>query len=284
MAPLLHERLARARRALVAAGVDDGEAAADAEVLARHVLGWDRAQLLTHGGDPLPSSFDPAFENLLARRVAREPMAYITGRREFWGRNFDVTPAVLIPRPETEIIIEVAIEESRRGRRFSTIVDVGTGSGCLAVTLALEFPDASVVATDISADALQVAQKNAALHDVEPRIRFIECNLLDRVEGRADLIVANPPYVSSTDEGHLQPEVERYEPHAALFAGPDGLDVIARLLSTAPDHLAAEGLLVIEFGFGQEAAVSNRAEAAGWDTMRIVPDLQGIARTAVLRR
>jgi len=284
MAPPLHERLAHARRVLVAAGIDDGEAAADAEVLARHVLSWDRAKLLTHADDPLPPTFDSRFQDLLARRAAREPMAYIVGYREFWGRDFEVTPAVLIPRPETEIIIEEAIEEARGGQRCDTIVDVGTGSACLAITLALEFPAAHVVATDVSADALVVARRNAVAHGVGSRIAFIECDLLEGLEARADLIVSNPPYVSSTEEGHLQPEVDRYEPHAALFAGPDGLGAIARLLQTASAHLAPGGLLVVEFGFGQEAGVRALALRAGWRVARIRPDLQGIPRTAVLRR
>ena len=282
--PLLHERLAEARRALTTAGIDPEEAAIDAEVLARHVLGWDRAQLITRLREPASATLDPQFEQLLDRRRAREPVAYIVGHREFWGREFEVTPAVLVPRPETEIIIEEAIEEARERPPFRTIVDVGTGSGCLAVTLALEFPAARVYATDISPAALAVARRNAARHGVEARVTWVERDLLAAIDEPADLIVSNPPYVPSSDAGRLLPEVDRYEPHAALFGGSDGLDVIRRLFATAPARPAGEGRLVVEFGFGQEADVRELARAAGWRVVRIRADLQGIPRTAVLRR
>jgi release factor glutamine methyltransferase len=281
---LLHERLATARRALTAAGIDRDEAAIDVEVLTRHVLGWDRGQLVTRLREPVPIPLEPQFEQLLDRRSAREPVAYIIGHREFWGREFEVTPAVLVPRPETEIIIEEALEEARGRPPFSTIVDVGTGSGCLAVTLALEFPAAHVHATDISAAALALARRNAEKHGVEPRVTFVEGDLLAGTDEPADLIVSNPPYVPSGDSGILQPEVERYEPHAALFGGTDGLDVIRRLFATAPAWLAEGGRLIVEFGFGQEADVRGLAGAAGWRVVRIRADLQGIPRTAVLGR
>jgi release factor glutamine methyltransferase len=281
--PLLHERLAEARRALTASGIDPDEAAIDAEVLARHVLGWDRGQFVTRWREPVPATLDPQFERLLDRRRAREPVAYIVGHREFWGREFEVTPAVLVPRPETEIIVEEAIAELR-ARPVSTIVDAGTGSGCLAITLALEFPAARVLATDISPAALAVARRNAATHGVEARVTCVEGDLLAAIDEPADLIVSNPPYVPSSDAGHLQPEVDRYEPHAALFGGTDGLDVIRRLFATAPARLAGEGRLVVEFGFGQEADVRELARAAGCRVVRIRADLQGIPRTAVLRR
>ena len=281
---LLHERLAHARRALVGAGIDPDESAIDAEVLARHVLAWDRGQFLTRGREPVPIDLDPRFEQLVARRIAREPVAYIIGHREFWGREFEVNSAVLVPRPETESVIEEAIEDARGGRPFGIIVDVGTGSGCLAVTLAVEFPAARVFATDISPASLEVARRNASRHGVAERITFVQGDLLDRVEARADLIVSNPPYVPSADADRLQPEVARYEPHSALFGGSDGLAVIRRLFAAAAGHLASDGLLVVEFGFGQEADVRGLAHAAGWRVVRIRADLQGIARTAVLRR
>lgn len=282
--PLLHERLAGARRALVDAGIDHDEAAIDAEVLARHVLGWDRAQLLVRFRDPVPAGLDPAFSQVLARRAAREPVAYIVGHREFWGREFEVSGSVLVPRPETEAIIEEALEEARRGAAIRTIVDVGTGGGCLAITLALELPASKVYATDVSAAALAVARANAVGHGVDSRVSFIECDLLEGLTATADLIVSNPPYVPSADARALPPEVANYEPHAALFGGADGLDVIRRLLAAAPARLADGARLVVEFGFGQEAAIRSAAEAGGWVVVRIRPDLQGIPRTAVLRR
>jgi release factor glutamine methyltransferase len=281
---LLHERLAEARRALTTAGIDPDEAAIDAEVLARHALGWDRGQLITRLREPVPATLDPEFEQLLVRRRAREPVAYIVGHREFWGREFDVSPAVLVPRPETEFIIEEAIEEARARPPFSTIVDVGTGSGCLAVTLALEFPAARVHATDISPAALTVARRNAERYGVEARVTCIEGDVLAAIDEPADLIVSNPPYVPSGDAGQLQPEVERYEPHAALFGGDDGLAVIRRLIAEAPSRLAEGGRLVVEFGFGQDAGIRALAESAGWRVVRVRDDLQGIPRTAVLRR
>lgn len=280
----LHARLAQARRALVGAGIDPDEAALDAEVLARHALGWDRARFLTHVREPVPPDLDPRFEQLLARRLAREPVAYIVGHREFWGREFEVTGDVLVPRPETELIIEETLEDARTRQPFRTIVDVGTGSGCLAVTLAVEFESAGVYATDVSAAALAVAARNAARHGVADRIVFLECDVLDRFTGTADLIVANPPYVPSSEADRLQPEVTQYEPHAALFGGDDGLEIMRRLLSSASTRLAADGLLVVEFGFGQETDVRRIAECGGWRVVRIRADLQGMARTAVLRR
>lgn len=281
---VLHERLAYARRALVGAGIDPDEAALDAEVLARHVLGWDRARFLTCAREPAPPDLDPRFEQLLARRLAREPVAYIVGHREFWGREFEVNGDVLVPRPETELIIEEALEDARTRQPYRTIVDVGTGSGCLAVTLAAEFGSALVHATDVSAAALAVAARNAARHGVADRVVFLECDVLDRFTGTADLIVANPPYVPSSEAGRLQPDVTQYEPHAALFGGDDGLDIMRRLLSSASTRLAPGGLLVVEFGFGQEADLRRIAEPSGWRVARIRADLQGIARTAVLRR
>ncbi len=269
---------------LVDAGVDPGEAAIDAEVLARHVLGWDRAGLLIHFREPAPPGLDPFFPQLVARRIAREPVAYIVGQREFWGRAFEVTPAVLVPRPETEIIVEEVLDEARSGAGVGSIVDVGTGSGCLAVTLALECPDSRVWATDVSLDALAVAKRNARRHGVEERVAFVRCDVLEGIDARADVIVSNPPYIPSGDASRLQPEVVQYEPPAALFAGADGLAVIRRLLAAAAGRLAPDGRLVVEFGFEQEADVRELARAAGWRVARIRPDLQGIPRTAVLRR
>jgi release factor glutamine methyltransferase len=280
----LHERLAAARQALTAAGVPDHEATLDAELLARHVLECDRSTLVMRGRDPLPSAFDTLFNPLVARRAAREPIAYIVGRQEFWGLEFEVTPDVLIPRPETELIVEEAISSIERRDLYRHIIDVGTGSGCIAVALAVEFPRAQLVATDRSEAALAVARRNAARHGVDDRITFVHTDLLDGVGDDAQLIVSNPPYVSSADRATLQPEVGQYEPDAALFAGADGLDVIRRLLAAAPSHLADRGLMLVEFGFGQDAAVRAAAQDAGWTVARIREDLQGIPRVAALRR
>ena len=191
---------------------------------------------------------------------------------------------MLIPRPETELIIEEALRHAREVCLPREIVDVGTGSGCIAIALAHELPSARVTATDISIAALDVARRNAERHGVARRIQFLNADLLDDVTP-ADLIVSNPPYIPAADAPGLQPEVAQHEPAVALFGGPDdGLELVRRLLASAAAHLAYEGRLMIEFGFGQEAPLREAARHAGWDVMRICNDLQGIPRVAILRR
>lgn len=279
----LHERLADARRRFERAGIAADEAAIDAEVLARHVLGWDRAALLTHAHEPAAAAFDARFATLVERRVQREPVAYIVGHREFWGLDFDLTPDVLVPRPETEFVVEAALEAAGRGA-VRHIVDVGTGSGCIAVALAVELPAVSIVATDTSRAALAVARRNAVRHGVADRIELLHANLLDSVTVSAELIVSNPPYVPAADLGRLAPEVSRYEPRGALVAGDDGLDAIRRLVAQAADRLAPDGRLVVEFGFGQASMVTAFAADAGWRIVAMCRDLQQIPRVVVLGR
>jgi release factor glutamine methyltransferase len=283
MSPL-HERLTEARQTLIRAGIRADEAALDAEVLARHVLECDRATLLTRARDPIPSAFDRLYQTLVARRAAREPLAYIVGHREFWGLEFEVSPAVLIPRPETELIVEEALSVMPIREAARRIIDVGTGSGCLAVALAVEFPPATVVAIDLSDEALAVAARNAERHNLIGRIDFVRADLLQGVTGPADLIVSNPPYVPDRDARIGQPEVARYEPPSALYGGKDGLDLIRRLLADARPILAAGGWFIMEFGFGQEPGVEEAAHELGWTIERMRGDLQGIPRVAVLRR
>lgn len=283
MAASLRERIAEARAVLVRAGITPRDAAFDADVLARHALGWDRAELLSRGREAPPDRFQAAFDRLIARRAAREPVAMITANREFWGLDFEVTRDTLIPRPETELIVEEALTAFAT-RPPALVFDVGTGSGCLAVSLAREFPAARVAGTDISEDALRIARRNAARHGVGDRVRFVRTTLLEHVEGHADLIVSNPPYVPDGAAPALAPEVAGHEPHLALFAGGDGLAVIRDLLVAAPAHLAPDGLLVVEFGLGQEDDVRALAGAAGWRVVHVREDLQGIGRTIVLRR
>jgi release factor glutamine methyltransferase len=281
----LNQRLGEARDAFTKAGIRPDEAALDAEVLARSVLGWDRAAVLTHGPDPTPADFDSRFHPLVARRAAREPVAYIVGHREFWGLEFEVNTDVLIPRPETEILVEEAITWARGHANCRRIIDVCTGSGCLAIALALEVLEAEIIATDSSAAALAVARRNALRHGVDSRITFMQTDLLEDVEETAEVIVSNPPYVPHSDAEGLQPEVAVYEPAAALYGGEeDGLDVVRRLFAAAPKNLAGEGHLVIEFGFGQDEQVHEAARQAGWEITRVRNDLQGIPRVAVLRR
>jgi release factor glutamine methyltransferase len=276
----LQERLARARDLLVRAGIDPAEAALDADLLARDVLGWDRAALLTRQRDPVPSGLDPEFDGRIARRSRREPVAYIRGHQEFWGLDFEVTPDVLIPRPETEIVVEEAIREAQ-SMACPAIVDVGTGSGCIAIAIAAALPTATVVATDVSTAALDVARRNATRHGVADRVTFVTGDLLQGIAGPADAIVSNPPYVPRGDV--LPPEVARYEPPTALYAGDDGLSVVRRLLTSAAGVLATRGVVIVEFGFGQEADVRALARAGGW-TIDIRHDLQSIPRVALLRR
>jgi len=276
------DAIAAARATLARSGVAAVESI-DAEVLARHVLGWDRAQLLARGRDPASSEFHAAFEALVRRRAAREPVAQIIGRREFWGLDFEVTPDVLIPRPETELLIEESIDFARH-HPCALAIDVGTGSGCIAVAVAHVLPDIKVIAVDTSRAALDVARRNAASHGVSDRITFQHGDVLGGVSEAADLIVSNPPYVAESDASHLQAEVIGFEPHAALFGGADGLNIMRRLVGEAPSRLASGGRLIVEFGFGQERAVRALAAESGWEILRVREDLQGIPRAAVLTR
>ena len=277
------ERLARARAQLEAAGLSPADAALDAEVLARHVLQWDRATLIIRSRDGEPAGFADRLGDLVARRSAREPVAQIVGHREFWGLDFEVTPDVLVPRPETEIIVEEAIQFATTAE-CRTVADVGTGSGCLAVAIAREIPDARIVAIDVSPAALAVAHRNAARHAVDHRIVFREGSVLTPLAEPVDLIVSNPPYVPDSAASTLAPEVVEHEPHRALFGGDDGLDVIRELLDRAPARLADGGRLVVEFGFGQSAQMIQLSDRAGWTILRVRDDLQGIPRTIVLTR
>jgi release factor glutamine methyltransferase len=255
-------------------------AALDSEVLARHALGWDRARLLANGRDEEPAGFPAHYQTLIDRRSRHEPVAFITGVREFWGLEFEVSPAVLIPRPETELIVEAVCERFPDRDRVSRIVDVGTGSGCLSVVLAREFPRARVTAIDISDGALSVARRNTVRHSVPDRVAFVRGDLLGAVAGPVDVIVSNPPYVPSA--ARLSLDIARFEPAVALFSGEDGLLALHALIESAAARLSDSGLLVVEFGFGQSDAVALHADRAGWRSVALKDDLQGIPRVAVL--
>lgn len=285
-----------ARRRLEGAGIPRSEAALDAELLARDALGWDRATWLVRRDEDERAveaqtlaargigAFRAAFDARVARRVKREPMAYIRGTQEFYGREFLVGPGVLIPRPESELIVDEA-KAAAMGRRTPRVADIGTGSGCLAVTLALELTSAQVTATDISSDALTIARGNAAAHGVSARITFVEASYLGGVAGAFDLIVSNPPYVRATDEASLAPEVRDHEPHEALFGGDDGLRDIRAIAQAATTALKPGGVLVMEIGKGQAKAVVSVLTAAGLGAdLTLRHDLQGIPRVAVAQR
>ena len=281
--PTPFDRIAEARARLVDAGIPANDAAFDAEVLARHALDWDRATLFTRGREPAPGGFDERFEAAVARRLQREPVALIVGRREFRGHEFEVSPDVLVPRPETELVVDEAVAFART-HACRSVIDVGTGSGCIAIATAAALPDARVLAIDRSDAALEVARRNASRLGVRDRVSFLRANVLAGVDVVADLILSNPPYIPVRDAATLPPEVVKFEPHAALFGGEDGLGIIRRLLVEAIERLAPGGWLVIEFGLGQEPDVRAAAETAGWTIVHVRADLQGIPRTIVLTR
>jgi len=256
----------------------------DARLLAEHVLGWDTGRLLMSAGDLPSEAFAPAFDVLVARRAAREPVAYITGRKEFWNLQFEVSPAVLIPRPETELIVEAVLDVVPLLQLF-TMIDACTGCGNVAVAIAHERAGARIVATDISEAALEVARRNGARYGVDGRVNFVRADLLDEVDGPVDVITANPPYVPGRSEPGLQPEVREHEPHVALFGGDEGLSLIERLVRDAPPLLRPGGHLIFEFGYGQDLEVETLLKSSPYLTLvHLKCDLQGIARTAVSRR
>jgi release factor glutamine methyltransferase len=283
--PTIQERVATARQTLCEAGIGAQEAGFSARILAAHVLGWSTARYLASAHESEPPQFAERYGALVARRAAREPSAYITGLKEFWGLPLEVSPAVLIPRPETELIVEAALERFAGRRGPLAVADAGTGSGCLAIALARELPEASVVATDISQAALDVARRNAVRHGVAGRIHFVRADVLEGVAGPFDLIVGNPPYVRVGDRPALQPEVRDYEPSVALFGGASGIELVTALVTQAAARLRPGGTLMFEFGFGQDEAVEDLL--AGTPELvfeELRRDLQGIARTALVKR
>jgi len=252
-------------------------APAEARLLLRHALGVSAAWLEAHRDDPLARPAAEAFAALVERRTAGEPVAYLLGFREFYGREFSVTPDVLIPRPETELLVDVAREKVGAGGTAS-ILDLGTGSGCVAITLALEVPAARVAAADISAAALTVAHANATL--LAATVDFVASDWLAEFTGRRfDCIVANPPYVAAGDP-HLAEGDLRFEPLTALACGADGLDAIRRIVADSVRHLEAGGWLFFEHGYDQAAALRELLTAAGFADIEQHHDLAGIVRVS----
>jgi len=280
----VHSRIAAARNRLREAGLSSGEADLGARLLAEHVLGWTTERILTDGAAAEPPEFAPRFEALVARRAAREPLPYIVGHREFWNLEFEVTPAVLIPRHETELIVEAGLAIVPADVD-ATIVDLCTGCGCVAVALARERPSSRVIATDISEAALAVARRNARRHGVADRVEIRRGDLLEPITAACDLIVANPPYVAARVRPALQPEVRDHEPNVALFGGDDGLGMLERLVRDAPARIRSGGSLVFEFGFGQDEEIERMlSQSPDLTLIDLKRDLQGIARTAVAVR
>ncbi len=281
----LHEHVTTARARLGGAGIAQAEAGLDAEVLARHVLCWDRATFVVHRHDIAPASFANMYEELIVRREAREPVARIRGSQEFWGLELEVTPATLVPRPETELIIEQLLAVRDTLRRPTTVVDVGTGTGCLAIAVARELPGARVIATDLSPAALEVARRNAVRHGLAGPIAFVRADLLEGLVPDIDVVVSNPPYVPTPIVPSLAPEVSDHEPAAALVGGLDGLDVIRRLIHQAATYLRPGGRLLFEFGAVQLEAIEGEIDrTTGLGITTVTPDLQGIPRVAVVER
>ena len=275
-----------------------------AELLLMYALDRDRTWLFTNPEFPLDPGAVVAYFALVARRAAGEPTQYLTGKQEFWGLEFEVTPAVLIPRPETEQLIEVALERlGPRGLKIDMatgapsprlrIADVGTGSGCLAVALARELPHAEIIATDISAAALDVARRNAARHAVADRVHFLETNLLEALlvsplgphPSPLDVIVSNPPYVARNEAATLAREVRDHEPHAALFGGPTGVEIYSRLIEQAGALLRVGGILVLELGYNSADEVRKifRVQPR-WANVSVTNDLAGIPRVLAAAR
>jgi len=269
------EALRQARRLLPQ--VSD-EPELEAELLLRHCLGVDRASLYRLLTAELPEEEQQRFRDLVRRRLIHEPTAYIIGHKEFFGLDFEVTPAAIIPRPETEVLVELAIEAAHKKLLADAlpIADVGTGSGAIAVALASALPEGKITATDTSPEALELAQRNAARHRVDKRIRFLQSDLLDTVPGRVDVLVANLPYVTTADWKALPPEIKDHEPREGLDGGPDGLRVIERLLEQAPARLSPSGVLLAEIGDMQGRAAKAAARAAFPEAaVKVMPDPSG---------
>jgi release factor glutamine methyltransferase len=259
----------------------------NAELLLMFVLSCDRAYLYAHPERELTSEEASRYDAALAERSRGVPAQYITGHQEFWGMDLVVSPAVLIPRPETEHVIERVLElQASDVRPVSSarlrIVDVGTGSGCIALALAKELPDAEIHATDISAAALEIARANAARLQLDTRVQFHQTDLLDRVRPPFDFMVSNPPYVGEAEEDQVQLDVRKFEPRNAVFAGPKGTEVIGRLLPAAQAALRPGGWLVFEISGTIAAAVAPML--AGWEQVRIIRDLQLIPRVVQARK
>jgi len=276
-----------------------------AELLLLHVLDRDRTWIYSHPEEEIPASDAERYFALVSRRVAGEPTQHLTGKQEFWGLDFEVTPDVLIPRPETEHVIEVALDrlalrEHRAGRTQKAagaglqIADIGTGSGCIVVALAKELSGASFVATDISVAALVVARHNASRHNVADRVHFLECNLLEGLPSSQlatghspllfDLIASNPPYVGRREATALMREVREHEPEIALYGGEEGYEFYAALIAQAAAHLKPGGILVLELGHNSLPAVHPLLDASTWTNIGVTDDLVGIPRILAAER
>ena len=277
------EALRQARRLLPP--VSD-EPELEAELLLRHCLGVDRASLYRLLTAELSEDEEHRYRELVRRRLIHEPTAYIIGHKEFFGLDFEVAPAAIIPRPETEVLVELAIEAAHKKPAANSlhIADVGTGCGTVAVALASALREANITATDTTHEALELARRNARRHSVDKRISFLQSDLLDRLSEPVDVLVANLPYVSTADWKALPPEIKDHEPRLGLDGGPDGLRVIKRLLQQVPAHLGRSGVLLAEIGDTQGRAAKVAARDAFPEAaVKILPDLAGRDRVLAVQ-
>jgi release factor glutamine methyltransferase len=294
----LKQALSSAVERLEAADV--GSTRMNAETLLMFVLRVNRAYLYAHPERELTSEEETRYDEVLDQRATGMPSQYITGHQEFWGLDFIVSPAVLIPRPETEHLVE-AVLELARDVPHPKLVDVGTGSGCVALALAYELKNAEVYAVDLSSEALEIARANAARLQLDKRLHFLQANVLAVIPSEGfrpipgtptqetgfhdfDFVVSNPPYVACSEADKVQKSVFTYEPKLAVFARENGLDVIRPLVEQAHDALKSGGWLALEIGYSMRDAVVNLLRLTRWDDIRVVPDLQGIPRVVVARK
>jgi len=277
----------------VAEGLRDGakllqensiaEPESEAVLLMGHALKRDRAFIYAHPEYRLSAVESILFKAVIRRRSSHEPFQYITGRQEFYGLEFYVTPDVLIPRPETEILVEAAIKQFREQEQFK-FLEVGIGSGCISVSILANIPRATALGSDVSYKALVVAGNNAEANRVSDRLELQISNVYESVDDREfDLIVSNPPYVADPDLPALQREVRDFEPKTALSGGPDGLDIVRRIIAGAPKLLKTNGMLMMEIGWDQSERVSKIFDAGSWKSIEMLPDLQGIPRIVVAK-
>jgi len=281
------EAILQGTHKLRSAGVP--EARREAGSLLGHVIERDRSFIISHAEDSVDSEEAERFAAFIEERSKGKPLQYITGVQEFFGLDFEVNADVLIPRPETELLVETALQLIPN-TSASFVCDVGTGSGCVAITLLHERAKARGMAIDISPAAIEIAKRNAARHAVTEQLEFLNSDCFAELDKATvfDLIVSNPPYIPAGDLKSLQREVRDYEPHLALEAGPDGLSIIRRLLAEAGTYLSPGGHLLFEIGFDQSAAVESliapMVASGSWNLLHIYPDLQGIPRTVALQK
>jgi release factor glutamine methyltransferase len=278
----ISEALAEARMLLQEAGVL--EASREASSLLAYTLHRERSFLIAHPEYELALPQKSEYESYLKRRANHEPFQYIVGRQEFYGLEFEVSPYVLIPRPETELLVEAAINHLRL-RKHPRFCEIGIGSGCISIAILHELSDATAIGGDISTDALAVARRNAAKHNVDGQIEFKISDVFENIlEEPFDAILSNPPYVPERDFESLQAEVRDFEPTIALTAGPDGLSIIDRIVRESRTRLAGGGALIMEIGFNQMTAVEHLFDKGSWTAVEFWPDLQNIPRIVVAKR